>query len=53
MSNNPKCPECHSTKVWKVGLVPTRKGGKKMRFKCSQCARSFYAPKPTKKKGGK
>ena len=52
MSDNPKCPECHSTKVWKVGLVPTR-SGKKMRFKCSQCARSFYAPKPTKKKGGK
>ena len=42
-----KCPECGSTRVWKVGVVPTRKG-MKTRYKCTKCARTFYyvPPKP-------
>jgi hypothetical protein len=41
--HNIKCPEGH-TKVWKKGMVPTRKGPK-VRYVCFTCGRSFYAPK--------
>ncbi len=40
-----KCPECGSTHVWSVGVVPTR-GGPKKRYKCYSCARTFYVEKP-------
>jgi transposase-like protein len=40
-----KCPSCGSTKIWKVGFTPT-KAGKKLRGKCTECATSFYLPKP-------
>jgi len=45
-----KCPECGSTHVWKVGSVPTR-SGPKLRYKCVECARSFYVlpDKPKKR----
>ena len=36
-----KCPVGHTT-IWKVGTVPTRTGPR-VRYKCSTCARSFYA----------
>ncbi len=38
-----RCPKGH-TRVWSVGLVPTRTGLKR-RYKCAVCGRSFYAPK--------
>lgn len=37
-----RCPGCHKGNIWKVGTVPTRHG-KKMRYKCTDCGRSFYA----------
>lgn len=40
-----KCPKCGSPKIWKVGFTPT-KAGKKLRGKCTECATSFYLPKP-------
>ena len=36
-----RCPGCHKGNIWKVGTVPTRHG-KKIRYKCSDCGRSFY-----------
>ncbi len=56
-----KCPECGSTKAWKRGTVPTRKG-LKVRYICVVDGRTFYGPdrpnlvKPRKgrtKKGNK
>ena len=44
-ASNIKCPEGH-TAIWKKGTVPTRKGHK-VRYVCSICARSFYAPEKT------
>ncbi len=44
-----KCPECGSLRIWSVGTVPTRSGPKK-RYKCYECARSFYAPEPKRKR---
>ena len=45
-----RCPNCGSKKLWKFGFVPT-KAGKKRRFKCTDCASSFYETKalPDKK----
>jgi transposase-like protein len=44
--DNIKCPECKSTKVWRKGHVPNRKGPK-ARYVCYTCGRSFYKPKET------
>lgn len=35
-----KCPECHGTRIWKTGTMPTRKG-RVVRYKCTDCGRSF------------
>ena len=40
-----KCPKCGSTAIWKVGFVPTREG-RKDRFKCTECAYTFYKGQP-------
>ena len=37
--NNPRCPECGSI-TRKLGFLPTRKG-KKQRYQCIECARTF------------
>jgi transposase-like protein len=42
-----KCPKCGSHKIWKYGFVPT-KAGKKIRYKCTDCASSFYTPAKVK-----
>ena len=48
-----KCPKCHSQEIWKTGFVPTLEG-RKDRFKCTRCARSFYKGQPgTSVKTGK
>jgi transposase-like protein len=53
-----KCPKCGSRAVWNYGYIPTREG-KKQRYKCTDCAHSFYKTKEstvrtrTKKKAGK
>jgi len=38
-------PKCRSREIWQIGAVPTREG-RKVRFKCAQCATSFYADAP-------
>jgi transposase-like protein len=38
---NAICPICESDKIKKAGIVPTRKG-KKQRFQCKDCAKTFY-----------
>ncbi len=40
-----KCSRCGATHVWKMGFVPT-KGGRKARFKCTECAHTFYKGQP-------
>lgn len=46
-----KCPECNSTTVVRIGFIVT-KSGKKQRYKCNKCGRTFYAansePQPIK-----
>jgi predicted Zn finger-like uncharacterized protein len=37
-----KCPECGSTKIVRFGSIPTR-SGKKQRYRCQECGRTFYA----------
>lgn len=46
-----KCPDCGCTKVWKVGYTPTRQG-KKARYKCTECGRSFFLAKKKRSKKG-
>jgi transposase-like protein len=51
MGESIKCPAGH-VKTWRKGFVPTRKG-KKIRYLCSECGRSFYKTEkaaPAKKK---
>lgn len=43
-----ECPKCKSTKVNKVGKVPSYKDGKKQRFMCRDCAKTFYETKEVK-----
>lgn len=45
-----KCPECRSNKIVSVGTEISRSMGRRRRFKCKNCARTFYPP--VKKKGG-
>ena len=52
MAEKLKCPECGGTHIWKFGFVPLRKRGHVLRYKCVNCARTFYAPE-AKKKGGR
>lgn len=55
MATGIRCPNGH-TRVWKKGVVPTRKG-QKVRYVCFTCGKTFYAPtakrKPKSKKKGK
>lgn len=55
MAEKIKCPNGH-TRVWKKGVVPTVHG-KKDRFVCYECGKTFYAPvkaaKTTRKSGRK
>lgn len=54
MAEKIKCPNGH-TRVWKKGAVPTIHG-KKDRFVCYECGKTFYAPakqKTTRKSGKK
>ena len=44
-----ECPECKSSNVNKAGKFPTRKEGKKQRFVCRDCAKTFYEAKEIKK----
>jgi transcription elongation factor Elf1 len=43
---NRNCPHCNSETVYKIGFRPTLKG-KKQRFQCYNCGKSFYAEKMT------
>lgn len=36
------CPYCKNEKVQKCGLYPTVKEGKKQRYRCFECGRTFY-----------
>lgn len=38
------CPKCHSPNqhIVKIGSVNTVKKGQRQRFKCQDCARTFY-----------
>jgi len=38
-----KCPKCGSDKIVKFGEIPTVKSGRKKRFRCQECGRTFYA----------
>ncbi|MFA5365615.1 MAG: hypothetical protein WC325_10595 [Candidatus Bathyarchaeia archaeon] len=38
---NLNCPECKSTHIVKAGFAITRKG-RKQKYKCQTCARTFY-----------
>ena len=51
MATTIKCPEGHTT-VWKKGKTPTRRG-LKVRYMCSTCGRTFYAPTVEAKKSSK
>lgn len=42
-----KCPECGSTTVVRIGLIVTR-AGRKQRYRCNTCGRTFYAKKLAK-----
>jgi len=48
MTKGVSCPYCHTTKTWQKGYVPTTKG-KKPRFICTECGRSFFATKSAPK----
>ena len=39
-----KCPVCESDHIAKAGLYPTVSEGKKQRYKCMECGRTFYDP---------
>lgn len=36
------CKFCKSENVVKFGKVPTVNAGKKQRFRCQECAKTFY-----------
>jgi transposase-like protein len=38
-----KCPNCGSSKIRKFGFVITLKKGKKQRFQCYDCGKTFYS----------
>ena len=44
MPNKMKCPECGNKRIWKAGMFPSRKG-KRQRYMCSECAKTFYKEK--------
>jgi transposase-like protein len=37
-----KCPDCSSEHVCKIGKKITRKQGKKQRYQCTDCGKTFY-----------
>jgi len=37
-----KCPKCGSPKTRKVGKIPTVNKGKRQRYQCKECGKSFY-----------
>lgn len=39
-----RCPECRSRHIVRAGRKMTRRAGRKQRFLCADCGRSFYAP---------
>jgi transposase-like protein len=44
------CPNCKGRHLWKIGSVPTT-SGLRARYKCVDCAHTFYADAPGKKTG--
>jgi transposase-like protein len=40
-----KCPNCNSEKIAKTGFKPTLKEGRKQRYQCQQCGKTFFTPK--------
>jgi len=46
-----RCPDCQSGNIWVKGFVPTRQG-RKVRYLCVDCARTFYEPEKPKPKRG-
>jgi transposase-like protein len=38
-----QCPYCKSDRVVKIGFRRTVKNGKRQRYQCQECAKSFYA----------
>lgn len=53
MAKGIACPACKGTRVWAKGYTPTRTG-KKARYICFACGKTFYKvkaePKPRVKK---
>jgi transposase-like protein len=45
-----KC-DCGSTKIRKAGKFITRTEGKKQRYLCSECGRTFYEKKENSESG--
>ena len=39
-----KCPSCGSVRVTKAGWKITRTMGRKQRYQCQSCGRTFYLP---------
>ncbi len=37
-----RCPDCKKQHVTKIGTVMTKSKGRRPRYKCSNCGRTFY-----------
>jgi transposase-like protein len=37
-----ECPKCNSIKIVKIGCVRTIRKGLRQRYKCQDCAKTFY-----------
>ena len=37
-----ECPNCKSKHIVKLGKIPSFKAGRKQRYKCWECGKTFY-----------
>lgn len=41
-----ECPYCRSKIVWKSGILPSVRKGKRQRYKCGDCGKTWYNDSP-------
>lgn len=42
MEKKIQCPYCSSQRIWKSGKIPIVNKGKRQRYKCAECGKTFY-----------